>query len=116
MRHMRRGLAQVCDYAGRLRLRRVGVAMLGLAVVLALTSVVLAQVSANYDLSWHVIAGGGGRMESAGHTLRGTTGQPLVGPMSSGGHALHSGFWGRMVAAPKHRVHIYMPLVVRDLP
>jgi len=50
------------------------------------------DVEASSDLSWHVIAGGGGRIESAGHALLSTVGQPLVGAASSSDHALCSGF------------------------
>ncbi len=83
-----------------------------LIICLALAVPVLAQSSANYDLSWHVIAGGGGRMESTGHALLGTTGQPLVGSMTTGsGHSLCSGFW---CGAAEEGVHIYLPLVVSN--
>jgi hypothetical protein len=95
--------------------RRQGVilALVG-CLVLALAVPVLAQVSSDYDLSWHVIAGGSGRMESAGgHAVLGSAGQPLVGPMvASGGRALCGGFWcGAAV-----RCRVYLPMVVRNLP
>ena len=84
----------------------VGCLLLGLAVP------VLAQVSSNYDLSWHVIAGSSGRMESAGgHTMLGTAGQSLVGPMVSGGHALCGGFWCGTATQYK----VCLPLVVRNV-
>ena len=88
------------------------VALVG-CLVLALAGPVLAQVSSNYDLSWGVFTGGGGRMASAdGHTVLGSAGQPLAGRMAvSGGHALCSGFW--CGAAAGYRV--YLPLVARDL-
>ena len=86
------------------------VALVG-CLLLGLVVPVLAQVSSNYDLSWHAIAGGGGRMESAGgHAMLGTGGQSLVGPMESGGHALCGGFW--CGAAAQYRV--YLPLVVHN--
>ena len=91
--------------------RREGV-ILALAgcLLVGLVVPVLAQVSSNYDLSWHAITGGSGRMESAGgHTVLGTAGQSLVGPMVSGGHALCGGFW--CGAATQFRV--YLPMVVR---
>jgi len=71
--------------------------------------VVLAQVSANYDLSWHVIAGGGGRMAGTQHTLQGTTGQAVVGPAAGSGHTLCSGFWCGVEA----EYRVYLPLVLR---
>jgi hypothetical protein len=96
------------------------IAILVTCLALALALPVLAQVSANYpgerdassDLSWHVIAGGGGRMESVGHTMLGTAGQPLVGTMmTSSGHTLCSGFW----CSGGGQYRVYLPLVVRDL-
>jgi hypothetical protein len=71
---------------------------------------VLAQTSAHYDLSWHVIAGGGGEMASGGHTLTGTLGQPMSGLALSSGHELCSGFWCQ--GAGVYR--IYLPFVLRN--
>jgi hypothetical protein len=83
-----------------------------LAILLALSLPVLAQVSSSYDLSWHVIGGGGGKMASAGHTLQGTTGQALVGQMSGSGHNLCSGFW----CAGEAEYRVYLPLTLRNAP
>ena len=97
-------------HASLAHLRKATLVTLALAACLALAAPVLAQVSANYDLSWHVIAGGGGQMESAGHTMLGTIGQPAVGSMTSGSHALCSSFWCGVL--PGYR--IYLPLVLRN--
>ena len=70
---------------------------------------VLAQVSANYELSWRVIAGGGGRMAGTQHTLQGTAGQPVIGPAAGSGHTLCSGFWCGVEA----EYRVYLPLVLR---
>ena len=82
-------------------------------LLLALAVPALAQVSSTYDLSWHVVSAGSGRMESAGgHAVLGTAGQPLLGPMASaGGHALCGGFWCGVGERPK----MYLPVVVRNL-
>jgi hypothetical protein len=95
-------------------------ALIGLALVACLAlavsgleqaqDVVLAQVSAIYDLSWHAIAGGGGKMESAQYTLHGTTGQAATGQMSSNGHTLCSGFW---CSGEAGGYQVYLPLVLR---
>ena len=92
--------------------RQQGLLILVTCLLLALAVPVLAQVSSNYDLSWHVIAGGSGRMENAGgHALLGTAGQSLLGPMaSSGGHALCGGLW----CGVGERSKIYLPVVVRN--
>lgn len=82
---------------------------LALVLVITLGAVpVLAQISAAHDLWWHVIGGGGGRMESTGHTLQGTVGQPVTGSMASDGHTLCSGFWCGV--GTEYRV--YLPLVL----
>jgi hypothetical protein len=84
---------------------------LALLAGLILAGPVLAQVSAHYDLSWHVIAGGGGRTESANHILEGTVGQAVTGStLGAGTHSLCSGYWCGLPAA--HR--IYLPLVIRS--
>ena len=87
-------------------------ALIGLALVacLALAIPALAQVSAIYDLSWHTIAGGGGKMESAQHTLQGTVGQAATGQMMSSGHTVCSGYWCSEEAGG---FLVYLPLVVR---
>ena len=85
--------------------------ILVLVLVITLGAVpVLAQISAAYDLSWHVIGGGGGRMESTGHTLQGTVGQAVTGSMGSDGHALCSGFW----CDAESEYSVYLPLVLRN--
>jgi hypothetical protein len=83
-----------------------------LTACLALAVPVLAQVSATFDLSWHVIGGGGGQMGGSEHTIAGTIGQPVVGMMDGSGHDLCSGFW--CGGAVQYR--IYLPLVVRNFP
>ena len=97
-------------------MRRIRLGLQAVVIILALfalASAALAQVSANYDLSWHVIAGGGGRMEGGNHSLLGTIGQSMAGTMSSSGHTLDSGFWGRS-ATVGQEYEIYLPLVLRE--
>ncbi len=61
----------------------------------------LAQSSDNFDLAWHVIAGGGGQSESGAYTLGATMGQPAVGGLSDSGYRLEAGFWpGISVESP----------------
>ena len=83
-----------------------------LAACLALVTPVLAQVSATFDLSWHVIGSGGGQMGGPGHTIAGTIGQPTVGTMGGSGHALCSGFWCGIPA----EYRVYLPLTLRNAP
>ena len=83
---------------------------LAVAVGLAVAIPVLAQVSSSYDLSRHVIAGGGGRTESAGYSLEGTIGQAVTG-QSFGGYTLCSGHW---CAGADDGCAVYLPLVLRE--
>jgi hypothetical protein len=88
---------------------------LGLLVGLLLTGLAVAQVSPGYNLSWHVVAGGGTAMTSGAHRLNGTTGQLAIGRVSGPGHALHSGYWfGRGTEQPPVRYAIYLPLSLRS--
>jgi hypothetical protein len=85
--------------------------ILVLVLVITLGAVpVLAQLSAAHDLSWHVIGGGGGRMESGGHVLQGTVGQPATGSMVSDDHTLCSGFW----CGVETEYRVYLPLVLKN--
>jgi hypothetical protein len=52
-----------------------------------LASISYAQVSANYDLSWNVIGGGSGQMDSASFVMRSTVGQ-IIGLSSSDNYRL----------------------------
>jgi hypothetical protein len=92
---------------------RAGAVILAGTIFLTLATIVIAQVSSNYDLSWHVIGGGGGRLEGAGHVMQGTLGQPATGHATSSGYALCSGFWcdegGRVF-------RVYVPVVLVSPP
>jgi hypothetical protein len=96
----------------RSNLRQASVIILAGFLLLALASIAFAQVSSNYDLSWHVTGGGIGQMGSTGHSLQGTLGQPVAGSMTSGEHTLCSGFWCTGAA----QTEVYLPLVLRDSP
>jgi hypothetical protein len=54
--------------------------------------------SAQIAISGSVLAGGGGRSESAGHCFRvdGTLGQPVAGAISAGTFAITAGYWARV--------------------
>jgi hypothetical protein len=60
--------------------------------LLCLTGIAYAGVSANYDLSWHVIGGGGGAMDSASYALSSTVGQ-IIGSSESSNYRLGAGYW-----------------------
>jgi hypothetical protein len=98
------------NHNARCRTKREAILVL-IVCLLAVAVPVLAQSSTNYDLWWHVVAGGGGRMESANHTLLGTIGQPEVGPMASDDYILGSGFWAGGALAGKI-YPVYLPIVL----
>ena len=83
---------------------------LTLALLLATATIVGAQSSAHFDLSWHVLAGGGQPSASANYRVNGTVGQGLAGPpaASSAGFRLSSGYWVARVPSV-----VYLPLVIR---
>ncbi len=68
-----------------------GASLAILIILFFLATAALAQGS--YDLSWYVVAGGGGEMHGTGHTLAGTSGQSLVGTMQGSSYSVCSGFW-----------------------
>jgi hypothetical protein len=96
----------------RSKFRKGGVAILAGIILLALASVALAQVSSNYDLSWHVIGGGIAQMESTDHSLQGTFGQTAIEPMTSAERTLCNGFW----CEESGKSEVYLPLVLRNSP
>ena len=65
----------------------------------------------SYDLSWHVVAGGGGQGEAAPYALGGTVGEPGVGFSTEGDYALCAGFWCGPTALT---FEIYLPLLLRN--
>lgn len=55
---------------------------------------VIPAASAQYDLSWYTIDGGGAMFSTGGSfSLGGTIGQPDAGVMSGGSFTLTGGFW-----------------------
>ncbi len=79
------------------------------AIILRNAAPTVAQTSANYNLEWHVIGGGGGVVSSASYAVNSTAGQGAASPpYSTGSHyAVSGGYW----SIPVYR--IYLPLVVR---
>jgi hypothetical protein len=77
----------------------------GLLVAFLIAGVALAQTSTTFDLSWHVLAGGGGRADSTHYAVNGTLGQAAVGFSDSTSYGLQSGYWQNW---PDYR--IYLPL------
>lgn len=78
------------------------------------------------DLSWHVVAGGGGRSTSTSFGLSGTIGQASVEQLSGGSFRLRGGFWpgverGAVGPTPSPTQPVtpgafrtYLPILLRD--
>ncbi len=84
------------------------IGLVGLLVALLLAGVALAQTSLSFDLSWYVLAGGGGRADSTHYAMNGTVGQAAVGFSDSASYGMQSGYWQNW---PDYR--IYLPLILR---
>ncbi len=89
-------------------------ALLLLLVILSLGGSAVAQISDNYNLEWHVVAGGGQTADSANYVVHSTIGQTLGGPAPTGdNYRVGGGFWG--VGGGSYRV-TYLPLIMRNSP
>lgn len=88
---------------------RIAVAALLVLLLFIVGIGVLAQTSVDFNLEWHVLAGGGGPSASADYVVNGTVGQSLAGPPQSGNSAfvVNSGYW-------QESLTVYLPLVGRD--
>lgn len=79
--------------------------------LILLGTAVFAQSSARFDLTWHVVGGGGQPAGSSSYRVHGTVGQAFAGPpdASSAAFAHGSGYW---VFESSHS--IYLPIVVHE--
>lgn len=77
---------------------------------LAFGLLVLGQAGGSYDLSWSVIAGGGGESSGAGYVIKDTLGQPALAEEARRGDSLTDGFW-QVIST---EFHVYLPLVIRQ--
>ena len=73
----------------RFRLIRLAIPLL----LLVAAGVALAQVSTNYDLSWHLISGGGGSRTSANYRVDDSLGQWPGNPSASSAYRVDPGYW-----------------------
>jgi hypothetical protein len=85
-----------------------------LVMVLAVVLVggfVSAQTGDGFDLSWHVMAGGGagGPLAGSGFSLRSTVGQTAIDTLSDATFWVGNGYW----YGEGERL-IYLPLVMRN--
>jgi hypothetical protein len=77
-------------------------------LLLGLTSPVLAETTATYDLSWWTVDSGGVTgLTSGSYTLSGTAGQPDADSVSAGDYDLAGGFWGALMV----KINSFLPLI-----
>ena len=85
--------------------------LLLLMLLLGVGTAVVAQSSANFDLSWNVIGNGGGEASSARYAVSGTVGQGTVGQtvVNSANFPLNSGYW-----TADSTMQIYLPTIINN--
>jgi hypothetical protein len=72
-----------------------------------------AQTSANYNLEWHVIGGGGKPVDSAHYAVNSTAGQGAASPpyLDSPSYAISSGYW----FVPDYSAYsVYLPVALNN--
>ncbi len=87
------------------------VILLTLAVLLLLTSSVLAMSSTNYRLDWFtpLTGGGGGASNSTNYAVNFTVGQSAIGTSSSTNYGGCLGYWCGI-----REYRVFLPLVLRN--
>lgn len=86
-----------------MRWRKITIFLAMVAVVALMGGEVFAQTGDGFDLSWHVIGGGGagGPLTGSGYSIRSTLGQTAIGASSSGPYEARHGYWpGGINTAP----------------
>jgi hypothetical protein len=90
--------------------RRAFVLLLAAATLLAAAGVTWAQVSPNYDLSWHVVGAGGNEWAASnGYMVHGTVSQFAIGPATGTAYGVGQGYWYGIPVGS----YLYLPLIVR---
>jgi hypothetical protein len=94
-----------------MRWQKIRILLVPLLAAVLVGSVASAQTGDGFDLSWHVMGGGGagGPLTGSGFSVRSTIGQAAVGMASHTPYGLCSGFWCGV-----RGYLVYLPLVVRN--
>jgi hypothetical protein len=85
------------------------VLVVSLTQVVNVTHIAQAQSGGGYDLTWNVIAGGGGTSTGGAYTLSGTIGQADAGTLSGAPYTLNGGFWNDALNVAK----LFLPLIMK---
>jgi hypothetical protein len=84
--------------------------LLLLMLLLALAGPAWAQVSPNYDLSWHVVSAGGNEGAASGrYMVHGTVSQFAIGPTTGTAYGVDQGYWYGIYTGS----YLYLPLIVK---
>ncbi len=97
-----------------MRRRTMFILPLTVLVLLLLSGIALAQVGSGFDLSWHVVASGGGSgtMAGSGFTTDGTISQNAIGPTSDATFTVQQGFWYGVEGGGVPSPHtVYLPVI-----
>lgn len=84
--------------------------LLAFCLLLVLFTVILAQSGEAYNLSWSIIAGGGGNSTGGSYALGGTAGQTGAGMVAGGSYTLVGGAG----VNPAQQYGIYLPLIIHS--
>jgi hypothetical protein len=91
--------------------RRALVLLLAVVVLLVATGVAWAQVSSNYDLSWHVVSAGGMERSASGrYMVDGTVSQFAIGPATGTQFGVGQGYWYGIYTGS----YLYLPIIVKS--
>jgi hypothetical protein len=89
------------------------ITLLALVIVLLLSLMLVAaaaaQTGSGFDLTWHVVGSGGGRMTGSGYQLDGTVGQVAVAETSGSGRTVFQGFWQDFL----HLIQSFLPITMK---
>jgi len=95
---------------GAMKKRMVLISAAVLLVMMVIGGVAMAQISTSYDLSWHVLAGGGEPSTSVSFAANSTVGQATIGWVSNSTYGMGVGYWYGAMAPYR----IFLPLVLKD--
>lgn len=88
---------------------KVIILLVGLLLILGITTGPGLAQGSDYDLGWWTTDGGGGQTSgNNGYTLHGTAGQADAGTLSGNDYTLVGGFWGG-----EEMFAVYVPLVIK---
>ena len=92
-------------------MNRVHILILLLLLALLMAAPVLAQISANFDLGWHVLSGGGGARNSNHYQVDDVLGQWPDGLTESDQYRIEPGFWH--TGSVRAERQLYLPLALK---